>query len=38
MEKELVLTDIADEYTLEEVREATGFAFETIELNKINVF
>ena len=35
---ELVLTDIAEEYTLEEVREATGFEFKTLEEDKINMY
>ena len=32
---ELVLTDIAEEYTLEEIHEHTGFRFNTVSLDKI---
>lgn len=33
--KELVLTEIADECTLDEIKESTGFKFEMLELSKI---
>jgi 3-oxoacid CoA-transferase len=29
----MVLTDIASEYTLEEIRECTGFKFETVPVD-----